>query len=222
MKRIWLLLILTSCTPAPSPAVNKTDARCLADESIQTKAAHAAFFDSRYACLTMAKSRQESGCRATAESKFAIGNDQFTIPTAIDVSKTVCRGLGVIHTKAEARRKAKQKSWSIPCSAKYLAQLNRMCIKKGFQPGKESMGCAHAAYNAGAGWIFREQKVAKQKGLDYTKYFGVVDRICLRSDWACKENQGIPPKYRGYSKRIMGEHQVRFSKLGVPCVNYIP
>lgn len=49
------------------------------------------------------------------------------------------------------------------------------------------------SYNGGRGWVRKERAAARERGLDNRRWFGAVDRVCLRASWACEESRGYAP-----------------------------
>ena len=212
------VVLITACSQEPVIAENPTVKRCLQKQSLEKLATISAFGDEDYTCVMLAQSMQESSCKSTAKSPAgAYGRKQFTIPTILWASKTFCRSLGVVRTKAKARKIAQDDSWSIRCGAKYVAHLQRIGIKHGVIGDRETLGFALDGYNGGVGNTVKELKLARKKGLATTKYFGSVSQTCVRANWACKESKGIPPKWRGYSHRILNENTPLFRDAGVSC-----
>lgn len=67
--------------------------------------------------------------------------------------------------------------------------------------GYERMAFTLSAYNGGQGWVNRDKKLARQRGLDPARWFGSVEQVNAgRSSAAWQEN-------RQYPRRILKERQ---------------
>ena len=65
-----------------------------------------------------------------------------------------------------------------------------------------------SAYNGGLGWVNRDKKLARQKGMDSARWFGAVETVNAgRSVAAWKEN-------RNYPRFILKERQHTYRKAG--------
>lgn len=72
----------------------------------------------------------------------------------------------------------------------------------------ERMAFTLSAYNGGQGWVNRDRKLARQRGLDAARWFGAVATVNAgRSTAAWKEN-------RNYPRRILEERQHAYVKAG--------
>lgn len=58
--------------------------------------------------------------------------------------------------------------------------------------GDERRAFALVSYNGGYGWARREQRRALEKGLNPNRWFGSVEKVCLRGKAACVESRGYP------------------------------
>ena len=57
-----------------------------------------------------------------------------------------------------------------------------------------------AAYNGGAGWIKRERRVCrKEPRCSTSRWWGNVEKYCLRSPGNCRENRDYPVRIFGYA-----------------------
>jgi len=202
----FVLLVGCEITAQTAQPHNPTDpvmARCLDDVSAISEAARESL-DESFTAVLMAQARQESGCNPYAASRYAVGYMQFTPATGADKIRTVCDWYGKPVTKAGRRRLMRRKDWSIRCGAKYMSQL-WSSTRPLFDPLREEYAAALASYNGGLGWIIRERRIAPVK----TIYFGGVDQVCLRAEWACRENHSYPDK-------ILNKWLPMFEAYGVP------
>lgn len=72
----------------------------------------------------------------------------------------------------------------------------------------EHMAFTLSAYNGGQGWVNRDKRLARQRGLDPARWFGAVETVNAgRSAAAWKEN-------RQYPRRILKERQSAYVKAG--------
>lgn len=72
----------------------------------------------------------------------------------------------------------------------------------------ERMAFTLSAYNGGQGWVNRDKRLARQRGLDPARWFGAVETVNAgRSAAAWKEN-------RQYPRRILKERQSAYVKAG--------
>lgn len=72
----------------------------------------------------------------------------------------------------------------------------------------ERMAFTLSAYNGGQGWVNRDKKLARQRGLDAARWFGVVATVNAgRSAAAWKEN-------RNYPRLILEERQHAYIRAG--------
>jgi len=72
----------------------------------------------------------------------------------------------------------------------------------------ERMAFTLSAYNGGQGWVNRDKKLARQRGLDDARWFGAVATVNAgRSAAAWKEN-------RNYPRLILQERQYAYIKAG--------
>ncbi len=51
---------------------------------------------------------------------------------------------------------------------------------------------ALVSYNGGSGWMKRERSEARRRGRDAGRWWGEVEQVCLRAEWACRESRGYP------------------------------
>ncbi len=142
-----------------------------------------------------AQVHQESGWRPDAKSKFANGLAQFT-PATADWIDDLYPELGPAQPFNPA--------WALRALVRYDRHLWER-VKAA--TGCDRMAFALAAYNGGLGWINREKREAALRGLDSMLWWRNVESICLRADWACREN-------RDYPKRILQLLERRYSSWG--------
>lgn len=72
----------------------------------------------------------------------------------------------------------------------------------------ERMAFALSAYNGGQGWVNRDKRLARRRGLDPARWFGAVETVNAgRSAAAWKEN-------RQYPRRILRERQHAYIGAG--------
>ena len=72
----------------------------------------------------------------------------------------------------------------------------------------ERMAFTLSAYNGGQGWVNRDKRLARQRGLNPARWFGAVETVNAgRSAAAWKEN-------RQYPRRILKERQSAYVKAG--------
>ena len=122
----------------------------------------------------------ESLCNPLAKSKYAEGVAQFTPATRRYIyPKTTPSCAGVPATDPA-------------CSIR--AQLFYMdLLMRGTRGTYSPWIFALADYNGGAGWRRREQaKCRKTPNCNPRRWFGNVERTCIRAPWACKENRHYP------------------------------
>ena len=75
------------------------------------------------------------------------------------------------------------------CGFRFQVSYDKRVARWVGDPG--NLHLATAAYNAGAGHIQKEIKAcAAAMGCDPTRWFGNVERHCVRAKWACKQTRG--------------------------------
>ncbi len=125
---------------------------------------------------------QESTWRPDVCSPYACGLSQFTDDTRDYVNNKFPEldDGDVMNPK-----------WAIKAQALYMGDLKRRisaideCNDYGF---------SLAAYNGGAGWIFREKNLVEQQGGNRDQYWNSVEDVSARADWAKEENRHYPRK----------------------------
>lgn len=141
---------------------------------------------------------QESGWNPDAKSPVgAQGLTQFMPKTAEWIGKEYPEELGSVDTL--------NPTWSI----RALVRYDKYLYDKVTTPYPcDRTAFALSGYNGGLGWVYRDQKVAEGKGLDPTRYWGVVEQFNAgRSAAAFTEN-------RGYPHRIIRIIQPRYATWG--------
>lgn len=72
----------------------------------------------------------------------------------------------------------------------------------------ERMAFTLSAYNGGRGWVDRDEKLARQQGLDVARWFGAVAAVnAERSAATWKRN-------RSYPRLVLGERQRAYIRAG--------
>lgn len=131
---------------------------------------------------------QESSWRSAVVSRAgAEGLAQFMPSTAEWIQRTYPADLRELCPErtgcpADAR-------WALRAMILYDRALYR---ESSFRPERERWASVLAAYNGGGRWLAREAAQASQRGLDATRWFDNVERVCIRAAWACQENRAYP------------------------------
>ncbi|VFR34660.1 Phage lysin [plant metagenome] len=96
-------------------------------------------------------------------------------------------------------------SWSIRALVTYDQWL---WARVSAADGCQRMAMVLSAYNGGLGWIARDQRLARARGLDAAIWFGAVETVNAgRSAANWREN-------RDYPRRILYTHQARYTAWG--------
>ena len=126
----------------------------------------------RYEAWLLSQVEAESAWDCEARSIYAAGCAQFTEPTWGDYdhrTNPTCDW-------AEPT----EPSCSFAAQATYMGVLIRMF---------GDPGLAAAAYNAGPGWIRKEQAACRAAlGCDPNRWIGHVEHHCVRANWACEQS----------------------------------
>jgi soluble lytic murein transglycosylase-like protein len=150
-----------------------------------------------------AQVEQESGWNPQAVSSVgASGLGQFMPATAKDMGRSRPDLGPAMPTNP---------GWAIRALCAYdLANLRRVQAAT----SGDAWAMALAAYNGGLGWVWRDQSLAKRKGLDPERWWGHVETVNAgRTVAAKRENTGYPrqillrrqPKYLVWGPGIMCE-----------------
>lgn len=144
---------------------------------------------------------QESSWRADARSPFAGGLAQFTPGTAADIS----RKYPELSDNAPF-----EPSWALRAVNLYDRDLHKLEPNAATECHRWAMTLS--AYNGGRGWVDRQKRAAKARGLDDRKWFGSVENVRVRAQWAHDEN-------RNYPRAILLKRQKNYVTwgLGVDC-----
>lgn len=143
---------------------------------------------------------QESACNPKAVSRVgAKGLAQFMPLTVKDMEDRVAPELG--------KGDPFDPDWSVPAMMRYMKSLERYG-----KPWNGPYFKCHVysfqliGYNGGAGWVMRERRKARDKGLDPDIYWGVVEHINVG------KSKGNFHENREYPRRILLKHQPNFLK----------
>ena len=138
-----------------------------------------------------AQIRQESACRPNARSPVgAQGLTQFMPPTWRDVApqtKPSCAG---------------RSPFDPPCAIRaqilYMTQVRRWVGS--WATESDRVAASLAGYNGGAGWVKRERRVCRQEArCSPSRWWGNVEKHCLRSAANCHENRDYPVRIFRYA-----------------------
>jgi len=147
---------------------------------------------------------QESAWRAGVCSAFACGLTQFTPGTAKDITAMHPADLG-------SAPRVFDPAWALRAMVLYMRGLRLAYADF----DADAHAAALAAYNGGSGWLTRERAVCRRYRLmedfdrvcDPQRWFGGVERYCLRARWACDEN-------RAYVRAILFRWAPRYAAAG--------
>ena len=206
----------TSKEPAPRLVrpTQSTLARCFDNWKAERDASLESFGTDKMTVPLVAQSRQESGCRPNVSSIYADGYKQFTTKTAAGLIRNgKCTWYGAPRSDGGIKRLTFRQDWSIRCSAVLMSDLNHQMTKL-FEPGYQAYWAALMGYNAGPGWVIKEQKVAKGNGMDYHKITSYKDTVCVRRASACRES-------RSYGDAILGKWAPSFVEAGLPHPDWL-
>lgn len=127
-----------------------------------------------------AQIHQESGWRPDARSAYAYGLAQFTPATADWIGT-----LDPVLAGADAGNPV----WALRALVRYDRWLWQRLPAA---TDCDRMAFALAGYNGGAGWLTREQRAAAAAGMAPDRWWQAVETVCVRAEWACRENRGYP------------------------------
>lgn len=142
---------------------------------------------------------QESYWNFRAQSKYAHGLTQFTPETAEWIVKVFPDLI---------KPNVFNPLWAIRAMIKYDMWLYKR-IKANTECDKWAM--VMSSYNGGLGWLLRDKKLARVKGLDPFLWWDNVEKTSNRAGWAFREN-------REYPHRILHKHQPRYRMWGTKYV----
>jgi membrane-bound lytic murein transglycosylase MltF len=129
-----------------------------------------------------AQIHQESGWRADARSHVgAAGLTQFMPQTAAWIAQEFPEAL----SSPEPLNPA----WAIRAMVRYMQWLYDRVHAVNHC---ERMAFALSSYNGGLGNLNKEIREADARGLDGMRWFGHVEKVNKRAEWAWKENRGYP------------------------------
>ena len=138
--------------------------------------------------VPFAQVMQESRFRADAVSYAgATGLAQFMPATAAGYQ----RSTRLQELCAQAGGCPLSPAWAIRAMAMYDADEY---ADAGYAATEdERLAFMLTSYNGGRGWVRKERTAAHDRGLDDRRWFGAVERVCLRAAWACEESRGYAP-----------------------------
>lgn len=126
---------------------------------------------------------QESGWRADAKSPYAGGLSQFTPATAEWLAKAY----------PEVGKAAPfEPAWALRAVARYDKHLYDRI--SGAETECERWAFTLSGYNGGAGWVTRQRAATAKAGRNPNRWFGSVEDVRVRAEWAHKENRGYPDR----------------------------
>ena len=127
----------------------------------------------------------ESNWQPQARSRYAAGLAQFTPPTWSDIApltRPSCAGVPETDPACSVRAQ--------------LLYMRRLLARYRVSASDAyRWAFAWAAYNGGPGWISREKaRCRRTPSCRPERWWGQVERHCLRAAWACRENRAYPRK----------------------------
>ena len=138
-----------------------------------------------WSAMLSAQIQVESAWRPNVSSPYAHGLAQFTPPTYGDIAPLTvasCADTSIFDPACSIRSQ-------IVYMRKLLSRYRDSASLK------DQWAFAWAAYNGGMGWIQREKRKCLQAtGCNPKRYWGHVERYCIRAKWACEENRSYPRK----------------------------
>ena len=181
MRRSHLLLLCTiTLFSATALAVIPDAAKRY--RPLLTRIAHAQWGLSAPVATFAAQVHQESHWRSDARSPVgAMGLGQVMPSTATWLASM---------TPALADQQPYNPGWNL----RALVSYDRWLYQRVYGANEcERMAKTLSAYNGGLGWVYRDQKLAAQTGLDSGRWFDSVERVNAgRSAAAFRENRGYP------------------------------
>jgi membrane-bound lytic murein transglycosylase MltF len=135
---------------------------------------------------------QESLWKAGARSRFASGMTQFTPGTAKDMQAGSSR---LKELCANAGGCPLDPAWALRAMVIYDRDL--WAGLSAFPAADERLAATLVAYNGGPGWVEKERlrcydNRSSTEPCDAGRWFGHVERYCLRSAAACAESRHYP------------------------------
>lgn len=218
MILLSLLLVLASCPPASlsaadnlsaippisapataPPAVRLPPRRALRWRRTVTAAAHQSFGVAGPVAMLAAQIHQESAWNPTARSGVgARGMAQFMPGTAADIARR--------HPGSCAPANPFDGRWAIICAARYDADLHRAIHRTASPCDRWAMTLS--AYNGGLGWVYRDRRLARKRGLNARRWWGQVSTVNAgRSAANWRQN-------RDYPRRILRLIEPRYQSWG--------
>lgn len=187
--RILLALLVLFCATAQA----QVPTQCEQYRAAITRSAYRTFGPSAPVALLAAQIHQESGCREAARSRVgALGLTQFMPATAADMA--------LRHPDVCAPANPFSADWAIRCRDRYMSDLLRQF--RGGDREADDWGMALSAYNGGAGWVNRDQRMCRAnvpllfpcEPCNPTRWWGNIELTPdpRRARWAVKENRGYP------------------------------
>lgn len=194
---ILLSLLLSACNPALVLADIPTDARRYQSEL--TRNARAIWGINAPVATFAAQIHQESTWKTNARSPVgAVGLAQFMPATSQWIAGIYPAELGA--------NQPYNPSWAI----RALVQYNHWNWQRIPVTASDCdrMAFTLSAYNGGLGWVQRDRKLAEQRGLDSSRYWGQVESVNAgRTPANFREN-------RGYPDRIIHRWQPLYANAG--------
>lgn len=194
--------IKKAAAPAPPAAFRPPEGATKWKRVIMTEWRYA-FGLNAEASVAFAQIHQESRFREDARSQAgALGMAQFMPTTAAGYQQNLSRLQEVCASKGGCPLEPR---WAIRALTAYD---HDEWTWASFAPSeRERWAHALASYNGGRGWLMKERHACADKpGCEPPRWFGHVERVCVRADWACRESREYPrvilevhqPKYRAW------------------------
>ena len=135
----------------------------------------------------------ESAWRPEARSAYAAGLTQFT-PLTYDGKPPKAPGIKYRTDPSCADTPVTDPACAVRAQIVYMRALLNSRTCRMFASPRDRLRCAYRAYNGGLGWIQREQGACAELADCNPTVMDHVRRVCLRADWACRENRAYAPK----------------------------